>query len=184
MILPGLVEMLDSQSAVRRSELEEFQYLDESIAFFSERYNRDKIPLRLTERLTRIYTDKQISDALEKRRDTLAGMAFESIPVVLHEKPAGDEIVAKSSTPDASDELNLVFPDDAASADREDTEAEKDRKPFDIQKREAVRIMSDWIQIENRIREGDQQRQMALAALKESVEKPSGMHTDENNIRN
>lgn len=184
MILPGLVEMLNSQSAVRRSELEEFQYLDESIKFFSERYNRDQIPLRLTERLTRIYTDKEISDVLEKRRDTLAGMAFESIPVVLHEKPAGDETAAITSSPNASDELDLVFPDDAASADGEDTEEEKDRKPFDIQKREAVRIMSDWILIENRIREGDQQRQMALAALKESMEKTSAMPHNENPIRN
>ena len=186
MILPGLVEMLDAQSADRRKALEEFHYLDESIAFFSERYNRNEIPLKLTERLSRIYTDKQISDALEKRRDTLAEMAFESIPVLLHENTEDAETVAKASSLNPSDELELVFPDDEAAKGEGDSEEEEeeDRKPFDIQKREAVRIMCDWIQIETRIQEGDQQRQMALAELKESMGKASGIDTGSDPVRN
>ncbi|HOO93300.1 MAG TPA: carboxy terminal-processing peptidase, partial [Opitutales bacterium] len=186
MILPGLVEMLDAQSADRRKALEEFHYLDESIAFFSERYNRNEIPLKLTERLSRIYTDKQISDALEKRRDTLAEMAFESVPVLLHENTNDGETVAKASSLNPSDELELVFPDDEAAKGESDSEEEEqeDRKPFDIQKREAVRIMCDWIQIETRIQAGDQQRQMALAELKESMGKASGIDTGSDPVRN
>jgi len=144
----AIVDQLKTRSTIRQNELEEFVYLQRNIDWFKERQEKKEFSLNLSERRERRALDNEFRDRMEARFDELAALNFESSDVLL------DLTIKQSEEHDA-----LV----AAQGIEEETE---EKEPsFDIQLREGLRIMADWIAIQED--ESDDSQALASAPSSE-----------------
>jgi len=123
-----VVDQLLSRSEARRSELEEFAYLERNIDWFKTRQETKEFSLNLEQRRERRANDNEFRDEMENRFDELAALNFDSEEVLL------DMTIQQNEEHDA-----LV------AAQGIEEEAEEKEPSFDIQLRESLRIMADWI---------------------------------------
>ena len=133
---------LKTLSETRQSELEEFSFLKESIAFFKERQETKSFSLKLEKRLELKQSDKLLRDELEAREDELEKNSFPSEKITLVETEASPASKVVTEGPLAVDQVN------AEPVDEEELE-EDDGSSLDIHLRESLRILSDWIDASN-----------------------------------
>lgn len=179
----SLIEVLNERSKTRRESLEEFHYLTESIFTFKERYDRNTIPLGLIERINLIYRDKQKGKELEEVAEHLDHFAFESIPIPLKEKVPEEPVAIEEAViieePVATTDVitepvesgGEVVAENEAEKVEDIDEAEEKKPDLDIHLRETMRIVGDWIQLENFINSGSDHRQVAIHTLQEEFQK-------------
>jgi len=153
----NFVDDLQEQSESRRLQLEEFNFLRERIDWYEQREDETTISLNLDERKRMMEADKNFIDSMKDRQRELAKMNFESTEVkleaVLKEEAENEE--AKEETPEVAESSEEASPEESeegtevASTESEandDSEEEEEPVPdFDIQLREALRIMVDAV---------------------------------------
>lgn len=177
-----LIDVLNSRSRNRRKSLEEFHYLTESIANFKERYDRETLPLNLLDRMNLIYSDKHKGDEIESFAKKLGNFAFESIEIPLNDKAetteedSPQETLIKEEPVVTTTKLDTPETEGDQVAIEETTdeeEIEDKKKPnIDIHLRETMRIVGDWIQLEQFIDSGgNDPRQIAIHTLQEEFRK-------------
>ena len=153
----NFVDELQKQSENRRLQLEEFNFLRERIDWYQQREDETTISLNLEERKRMMTEDKDFIEAMKDRQRELANSNFESTEVkleaVLKEEAENEEAeeqepeVAEESTEepaaeDAEGETEVAANDAESKDDEEEEEPVPD---FDIQLREALRIMVDAV---------------------------------------
>ncbi|MEO0794046.1 MAG: carboxy terminal-processing peptidase [Verrucomicrobiota bacterium] len=139
-----IVESLNDRSVDRQGKMEEFAYLKENIDWFKARQEQKEFSLNLDDRRERRVSDNSFRDNMEERYDTLAENNYDSDDVLL------------SVTEEQNAEHDALMA--AHGSEEADEEANKDPQ-FDIQLRESLRIMADWIALEN----GELSESQALA---------------------
>ncbi|MGE9295749.1 MAG: carboxy terminal-processing peptidase [Puniceicoccales bacterium] len=128
----AIVDQLKAGSHQRQQDLEEFVYLQRNIDWFKTRQETKEFSLNLQERRERRATDNEFRDQMETRFDELADLNFISDEILL------DVTIKQNEEHDA-----LI------AAQGIEEEAEEKDPSFDIQLREGLRIMADWIAIQD-----------------------------------
>ncbi len=155
------VDTLKTQSESRRIRLEEFDFLRERIDWYRDRDAQKTISLNLEERKRMMDEDQEFIDAMEDRQRFLAELNFESSEIKLDavlaedaenaEEEASPELSQSDSAPTDSDS-ELASNNDLTVDTETDVEAVNDNEEeepvpdFDIQLREALRIMVDAVE--------------------------------------
>ena len=173
---PNLIEVLNERSLERRKSLEEFHYLTESIITFKERYDRHTLPLGLLDRMNLIYSDKKKTKELEGFAKELDRFAFESVKIPLNDDVSEEEpaVTPETTEPEVAQvektEGDKVADNEATESDSVDEDDEEELPDIDIHLRETIRIVGDWIQLENMINSDNDHRQLALHSLEEKFQ--------------
>jgi len=193
----NLIEVLNERSQERQKSLEEFKYLTESISSFKERYDRTSVPLSIIDRINLINNDDKEKDLLKDYNKRLAEYAFQSVKIPLKDtveveptsettpevdatavqevdvtapEDSGATTVAEETTPGSTDTVVENTPESQAQdAEEEITEEEEDTPSIDIHLRESMRIVGDWIQLENFINSGTENRQIAIHSINQNM---------------
>ncbi len=155
------IDTLKTQSESRRIRLEEFDFLRERIDWYRDRDAQKTISLNLEERKRMMDEDQEFIDAMEDRQRVLAELNFESSEIKLDavlaedaenaEEEASPELSQSDSAPTDSDS-ELASNNDLTVDKETDVEAVNDNEEeepvpdFDIQLREALRIMVDAVE--------------------------------------
>lgn len=140
-----LKKQLTTLSESRQNSLEEFAFLKESIDFFREKQEMKSFSLNLEKRKTLKASDKLFRDELEARQEALEKLNFVSTEITLNVVEEGtpmEDIMEKLEEPETAPEN----PSAESEADEEDAE---DEPNLDIHLRESLRILSDWIHVED-----------------------------------
>ncbi len=155
------IDTLKTQSENRRIKLEEFDFLRERIDWYRDRDEQKTISLNLEDRKRMMDEDQEFIDAMEDRQRTLADLNFESSEIKLdavlaeeaenaEEEEISPDVSQTDSAPtDGSSELASNDPDldqETPSEASDETEEEEPLPEFDIQLREALRIMVDAVE--------------------------------------
>lgn len=139
MVADGLIESLRQSSFDRQLKLEEFAYLNDRIDSFREQYEQKAFSLSLAERQAQRERERDYDNALDDRFESLLSQRYDSEPVLLNLR-----LEADAELPDEPDDA-----DDAEATERKDKHRyRKNPDAFDIQLRESLRIMADWIHLE------------------------------------
>lgn len=118
----------------RQSSLEEFSFLKDTIEHFKTKKDQKEYSLNLDARKIERKNDTEFTKKMETRLDKLSTQKFESQDVKL------------DSAPDKTKDSAPI----AISLDSEEAGASKNTlAKFDIYKREALRIMSDYIELQH-----------------------------------
>lgn len=162
----SFIEMLQDQSKQRQIQLEEFSFLKERIDWYQERDDQTTISLNLEKRKQMMEVDKTFIDGMKDRQRELAEINFEGTEIKLdavlkeeeeneaEEEEAAPEVAEVEIEAEAEAETELAEIETETSAEGEtaeiaenesaETDEEEDEEPvpdFDIQLREALRIM-------------------------------------------
>ena len=158
------VETLKTQSESRRIRLEEFDFLHERIDWYRDRDEQKTISLNLEERKRMMDEDQEFIDAMEDRQRALAELNFESSDIKLdavlaeeaenaEEEETSPDLSQSDSAPTDSDsklasnnDLTVEQETDVEAVKDSDEEEEEPVPEFDIQLREALRIMVDAVE--------------------------------------
>ncbi|MGY8693165.1 MAG: carboxy terminal-processing peptidase, partial [Verrucomicrobiia bacterium] len=153
-------------SKQRQIQLEEFSFLKERIDWYQERDDQTTISLNLEKRKQMMEVDKTFIDGMKDRQRELAEINFEGTEIKLdavlkeeeeneaEEEEAAPEVAEVEIEAEAEAETELAEIETETSAEGEtaeiaenesaETDEEEDEEPvpdFDIQLREALRIM-------------------------------------------
>lgn len=127
LITDQLVEGLGEASQQRQHTLPEFNYWQTEVDWFEKKNEQKAFSLDLEKRLKKRLEDKAFQETLDERKEAL--IADENYPF---------EDVFLDITLEKKNESLLAHPDD------QDEEDDKDH--LDIHLREALRIMTDWLE--------------------------------------
>jgi len=117
-VSPSLLRALEERSAARRARLEEFAFLEETIAYYRERQEATEVSLRLEERQRQREETLERNQSLDRRREDLRAEEYPSEEILLREEAAD----------------SLPRPGN--------------RTGVDIVLREGVRVLADWVELE------------------------------------
>ncbi|MBT6769873.1 MAG: carboxy terminal-processing peptidase, partial [Opitutales bacterium] len=153
----SFVETLQNQSKQRQIQLEEFGFLKERIDWYQDREDQTAISLNLETRKQMMEEDKNFIDAMKDRQRKLAEVNFEAVEIKLDavlKEEAENEAEEEEEAPEVAEaEVETEEPEAETSTEGEAIEIaesesenmdEEDEEPvpdFDIQLREALRIM-------------------------------------------
>jgi carboxyl-terminal processing protease len=138
----NLVTDLRGDSLTRQQSLPEFSLLKDEIKWEKAREEQKDYSLNYDFRLEQRRADVAYRDQLKARLDTLSGGNYKSSDVLLDAAIKNEEKDKTAATIDA-DKAS------APSLDGSDDDDDADATPkFDIQLRESLRIMGDWIRAE------------------------------------
>ena len=142
----GLMLHLSQLYESRKKEMVELVYLQDQIAWRTQRYDETQISLNLETRISKQLEEKLFNEALEERYDALKENPYEQVEVLL------DVRVAQEAN---SESLKNSFGMDLLNKDSEETtldsksKEEEDEESYDIHLRESLRILRDWVLWEN-----------------------------------
>lgn len=138
----NLLQQLGDASELRQESLEEFDFLEQQVAWRRKRIEEKKISINLEERIHRQIEEQAQVDRLDDSYEALRQYAFASEPVLLKLAEEQDAISkANIEKKESAQEEGLAMDDKENSEDEE-------KPPFDIHLRETARIMADWIRLE------------------------------------
>lgn len=123
---------IHEMSLSRQSTLEEFSFLKDTIENFRKKRDQKEFSLNLEARKKEYKSDNEFTKKMEAWLDQLSTQKFEPQDIKLNSTPAKSETNAPSTL------LN----------DEETTASKNTLAKFDIYKREALRIMSDYIELQ------------------------------------
>lgn len=139
MVSPTLIDFLQTRSQERQTTLQEFQFLNENIAWFQDKQEQKEFSLNYEQRLQQVEADEQFRQAMRERRKELAENDYAAQEVLL--------------------QLTLSQQDE----DEEEQDEEDPAARYDIHLRETLRIMADWIQLST-----DKDKEQILAAVSDT----------------
>lgn len=134
----GFVEKLAKLSLERQQSLEEFSVLGERINWVKKRQEEKEIKLKYETRETQLKHDEEFGKQMEKKFKELSKLKFSQKEFLLdsaeENEKKGDAEFSKRSKLNKRRGGNIFGDDD------------DDDEEFDVQLREALRIMGDWIE--------------------------------------
>ncbi len=133
-----LLEKLNAQSLVRQNSLDEFKFLKERIAWLKSRQDKKDWSLNYKERFDELKKADKFIESVEKREEEFSKKNF-----------AKEEVLLEASKENAAKEKEAKKSEKKQKSSLEEDELfdEDEEEIFDVQLREALRIMVDWIQI-------------------------------------
>ena len=138
----ALMDKLTKQSEERQKKLDEFAFWNSQINRVKERWQTKDWSVNLATREKKLAEDEAFADASEKKEKELSKLNFKKEEVLL-ESAKENAHADKDENPEAKKDDNGASPQDKL-----DAELASDEPPaFDVQLREALRIMADWIEI-------------------------------------
>ncbi|HVU36723.1 MAG TPA: carboxy terminal-processing peptidase [Opitutales bacterium] len=141
----SLITKLRQDSEARQNNLPEFSLVKKRIAWEKARTDQKEVSLNFDERMAERRTDMSLRDSLNKSFEQLAKDNYKSTDILLDAAKAQQkDQPAKTATPPIDGSLT---PDDMDPADQP--------VAFDVQLRESLRIMGDWLNILNQAKPGD-----------------------------
>jgi len=142
----GLMLHLSQLYESRKKEMEELVYLQDQIAWRTQRYDETEISLNLETRISKQLEEKLFNEALEERYDALKENPYEQIEVLLDVRVAQE---ANSESLKNSFSMNLLNKDSEETTLDSKSKEEEDEESYDIHLRESLRILRDWVLWEN-----------------------------------
>ena len=135
-----LVQKLRKQSIQRQNTLDEFKFLKERIAWLKDRQDKKDWKLNYKERKAEIEKAEEFIDSVEKREEEFAKNNYKKEEVLLD---ASKEVEEKKNKQEKSEKTSENKLD---SIDSEIFD-ENNEEIFDVQLREALRVMADWLEV-------------------------------------
>lgn len=160
----SLLEALTTSSEQRAQTLEEFQFLQKRLDWYVQREDRKEISLNLEKRKIMMEEDEAFLDAIKDEQRLLAQNNFEYTEIKLdsvireeaqrakeeEELPAETEDTASAEaleTENAAAEQTVASAEATSEEAAEENTEDEEVPEFDIQLREALRIMTEAIDI-------------------------------------
>jgi len=150
----NLLESLTASSEQRMNSLEEFQIQKQRLEWLEEREERDGVSLNLEKRKVMMAEDEAFTEMMKEHQRRLSETNYEYSEVQLEsvkreeERRAAEEAAyALEQEPEDSAADNEASLEVASGQKEAATEEEEEVPEFDIQLREALRIMTDAIGI-------------------------------------
>lgn len=132
----ALIAILNAQSRERQNKLDEFKFLKERIDWLKKRQDKKDLELNYDMRQAELKKAEAFIDSVEKREEEFAKSNFKKQEILLE--------ASKKNLEKKEEDLKKEIKSD------EDTLLDEDKEEvFDVQLREALRIMADWIEILN-----------------------------------
>ena len=132
------VKKLEKQSLERQNNLDEFKFLKERIAWLKDRQNKKDWVLNYDERKQELKKSEDFIDSIEKREEEFAKQNYKKEEILL-EASKEAESKKKEAKKEAKSEKKKDLDADLFDEDEEEI--------FDVQLREALRVMADWIEV-------------------------------------
>lgn len=142
----GLMLHLSQLYESRKKEMEELVYLQDQIAWRTQRYDETEISLNLETRISKQLEEKLFNEALEERYDALKENPYEQIEVLLDVRVAQE---ANSESLKNSFGMDLLNKDSEEKTLDSKSKEDEDEESYDIHLRESLRILRDWVLWEN-----------------------------------
>lgn len=127
-----MLNHLRGSSLQRQQSLEEFQYLSDTIANFKKRQAQKEFSLNLAERKNEKTIDRNFRKTMEKKLANLSTLKIDGLDVKLDSVLQEPALTAQLNTLTESSELD----------------SKNSLAKFDVYKRESLRIMSDFIDLQ------------------------------------
>ena len=132
----ALIAKLNAQSHERQNKLDEFKFLKERIDWLKKRQDKKDLELNYDMRQAELKKAEAFIDSVEKREEEFAKSNFKKQEILLE--------ASQKNLEQKEDDLKKEIKSD------DDTLLDEDKEEiFDVQLREALRIMADWIEILN-----------------------------------
>ena len=132
----ALIAKLNAQSHERQNKLDEFKFLKERIDWLKKRQDKKDLELNYDMRQAELKKAEAFIDSVEKREEEFAKSNFKKQEILLE--------ASQKNLEKKEEDLKKEIKSD------EDTLLDEDKEEiFDVQLREALRIMADWIEILN-----------------------------------
>lgn len=169
-----LLSALSEKSEKRRENLDEFKFLNERIGWFKSRVEKKDWSLNLDAREKQLKDDEAFADKMNERQKELAKSNFKKDEILLDSAIAKKKLQEESSSAQGSPENGAeekhsqgenagvkagsgeksenLSSDGKPSSEKQaskDKPKKDDVPEFDVSMREALRIMGDWLEIEN-----------------------------------
>ena len=133
----ALLKALSEKSSERMGKLAEFDYLKGRLDWFKTKQDKKSWSLNYDDRAAEMKADDDLADKAKERQKELAKQNYAKEEILLDSAKENDK------KQKALDEEKKAL--DSKGAKNGDSEEEDDVPDFDIQLREALRIMADWI---------------------------------------
>ena len=159
---------LTKQSLARQRSLDEFKIWNERINWVKKLQDKKDWSLNLKEREAELKADEDFNDKMKSRQKELAVNNFKKEEILLEsaKETAAKEKALKDSEKEAAGGGKEKKSDDKSSVKSKTRknskfeslgggDDEEDVPDFDVQLREALRIMSDWIGLVDASKSGD-----------------------------
>lgn len=142
----ALVAKLRAQSLERQEKLDEFKFLKERIAWLKNRQDKKELELNYKQRKDELQKAEEFIDSVEKREEAFAKSNFKKEEVLLE---ATKETNAKKKAQKETEKKDAAKAAEKTQPQPDEDLADEDEKDelFDVQLREALRIMADWIEV-------------------------------------
>ena len=132
----ALIAKLNAQSRERQNKLDEFKFLKERIDWLKKRQDKKDLELNYDMRQAELKKAEAFIDSVEKREEEFAKSNFKKQEILLE--------ASQKNLEKKEEDLKKEIKSD------EETLLDEDKEEiFDVQLREALRIMADWIEILN-----------------------------------
>lgn len=126
-VKPETLNNIRQMSLARQNSLEEFSFLKDTIEHFKKSRDQKEFSLNLNSRKNERKIDNEFTKKMEVWLDKLSTQKFEAQDVKLDSTPAKPEVITTNTSEEIGTSKNTLA-------------------KFDIYKREALRIMSDYIE--------------------------------------
>ena len=133
----ALLKTLSEKSSERLGKLAEFKYLKGRLDWFKTKQDKKSWSLNYDERAAEMKADDDLADKAKERQKELAKQNYAKEDILLDSAKENDK------KQKALDEEKKAL--DSKNAKDGDSDEDDDVPDFDIQLREALRIMADWI---------------------------------------
>ncbi len=155
-----LLKSLSEKSLVRQKELDEFKFLNERIDWLKNRRDMKDWSLDYKARERQLHEDEKFFDSMKARQKELAKGNFKSEEVLLDSAIEKEKNSPKASSGEGGAESGAASAGEPAEPDEKapakdggkapegdgETDGDDDDVPeFDVQLREALRVMGDWL---------------------------------------
>jgi len=142
-----LIAKLRFESDNRRANLDEFKFYQERVNFASEKQKQKELPIAYEVRKNKVEEDKKFIDTYEEKLKEYASQNYTSEEILLESAielaKETEKAKAEKSEGDTSEENSETV---SSTSDSDDSDFDDDDTPkFDIQLRETLRIMRDWL---------------------------------------
>ena len=169
-----LLSALSEKSEKRRENLDEFKFLNERIGWFKSRVEKKDWSLNLDAREKQLKDDEAFADKMNERQKELAKSNFKKDEILLDSAIAkkklqeessaaqgrpengaeekhsqGENAGVKAGSGEKSENLSSDGKPSSEKQASKDKPKKDDVPEFDVSMREALRIMGDWLEIEN-----------------------------------
>lgn len=142
--IDALIAKLNEQSLQRRQSLPEFKFLQERIEWLKKNKDKKDFSLNYAERKAELKKADEFIDSVEKREEEFAKLNYKKEEILLDaaKKTEAEKKVQARSKADRKKDA----PQNGSVED--DLLDDEDEEIFDIQLREALRIMADYIELQ------------------------------------